>query len=100
MIIDGSRKEAAEADVVEGDDADFHLMAIKKEAPVGAPRRAFLTHNPDILRPRQHLSHLDCVELLVWFHPSGDADIFLCPDQLQQLRSQTKLIRFDCYVPI
>ena len=100
VIIDGSRVEAAEADVVEEEDAYFHLTAIKMEAPVGAPRRAFLTRNPDILRPRQHLSHLDGVELPVRFHPSGDADIFLCPDQLQQLRSQTKLIRFGFYVPI
>ena len=100
VVIDGSREETAEVDVVEGEDADFYLTAIKKEAPVGAPRRAFLTHNPDILRPRQHLSHQDCVELPIRFHLSGDADIFLCPDQLQQLRNQTKLIRFGYYVPI
>ena len=100
VIIDGSREEAVEADVVEGEDADFHLTAIRKEAPGGAPRRAFLTHNPDILRPCHHLSHQDCVELPIRFQPSGDADIFLCPDQLQQLRNQTKLIRFGFYVPI
>ena len=57
MIVDGSREEVAEADVVKGDDADFHLKVIKKEAPVGALRRAFLTHTQNILRPRQNLSH-------------------------------------------
>ena len=91
VIIDGSRG---------GGRGGRGLTAIKKEAPAGAPRRAFLTHNPEILRPCQHLSHLDCVELPIRFHPSGDADIFLCPDQLQQLRNQTKLIRFGFYVPI
>ena len=30
VIIDGSREEAAKADVVEGEDADFHLTAIKR----------------------------------------------------------------------
>ena len=100
VVIDGSREETAEVDVVEDEDADFYHTAIKKEAPVGAPRRASLTLNPDIFRPRQHQSHLDSVELPVCFHSSGDAVIFLCPDQLQQLRNQTKLIRFGFFVPI
>ena len=98
VILDGSREEAKETNLVQGETADFHLKPFKREAPGGAPRGIFLTRIPKILW--QHLNHHDCDELPVLFHPSVHADVFLCPDKLQQLCNQTSLIRFGFYVPI
>ena len=80
IIIDGSRQEAVEADVVEAEDAIFNLTPTKRGAPQDATRRAFFTPNPAVPRPHDRLFHSDCIELLVRFHPKGDADISLCPD--------------------
>ena len=99
IIIDGSREEAVAADVVEAGDAVFNLTPTKREAPQDAPRRVFLTTNPAVPRHHHRLSNSDCIELPVRFHPNGDADIFLCPDQLRLLEAQQRVLRFGFYVP-